>query len=373
MPVPDVTPTSRPMTPAPSEPELTRIGQLVPITNETVALEGPDGSETIIWEAFPLVEKIGDFEEIELVLPNSNQTLSFRASFVGEGGWFGESNDDGGGTANFFEIPETGAFAGSITDIARARAYHISASVNGTLYITATNPEAFDFEEDDAVLDDQSTCPSGSPSRTLSTERKLQTASEIDIMMFYTKEAMCGEWNSGITTYLPPTALAMVLCKLSDEAADIWKLQIEARIRLGIFQTNRAFENSGVNARLNLIHVDLYPDPSFVEGVKPLRTILKELRAQFYVKRLRNCLNADLVGLIVERAQTKGLGKIYGTAHVLNSANNDGIESQAFSVTNRFWSTTSYYLAHELGHNMVSNPFHGVIVLSIKTNTTDDF
>lgn len=128
---------------------------------------------------------------------------------------------------------------------------------------------------------------------------------------------------------------------------------ITALIDVAVAEANSAFENSLVNARLQLVHraeID-YPETGNISrdldnleededeggGDNGPLTGVHELRRQF---------RADVVCLITETT-----GGPLGLANILHDVNLE-FSHKAFSVVQRQFANTYYVLAHEVGHNL---------------------
>jgi hypothetical protein len=122
---------------------------------------------------------------------------------------------------------------------------------------------------------------------------------------------------------------------------------MNALINIAVLETNIAYENSQVHARLRLACKE---EIDYVES-DDSRTDLNRLRGNGdnhmdSVHDLRNANGADMVCLIVEN-----LDSSCGIAPVM-TALSSGFESDAFSVVKRSCATGNYTFGHELGHNM---------------------
>ena len=120
---------------------------------------------------------------------------------------------------------------------------------------------------------------------------------------------------------------------------------IESRILLAIADANTGFENSLINARLNLVHM---AEVNYVE-TGDITTSLMALRSPTdghmdEVHGMRNKYGADLVCLISEDSNAAGM------AYLMTSLN-PGFESYAFSTVYSSALAVNT-LAHEVGHNM---------------------
>lgn len=127
------------------------------------------------------------------------------------------------------------------------------------------------------------------------------------------------------------------------------EMAAQARITLGIVETNTAFANSGILPRLRLVGAEF---TNYVEtgdfSVDLSRFQAAGDGSMDEVHARRNAVGADMMVLIVGDA-TSGCG----IGYVLTSLS-AGFAPHAFSVTAYPCISPNYTLAHELGHNMGS-------------------
>ena len=126
---------------------------------------------------------------------------------------------------------------------------------------------------------------------------------------------------------------------------------IQARINLGVSETNTAYANSGIIPRIRLVGAepvsytesgDLSSDLNYITGTADGRMDAVHAR--------RNALGADLVKLVVGEAA----GGACGVAWLMDTLS-AGFATNAFSVTAYPCISPNYTFGHELGHNMGSN------------------
>lgn len=122
---------------------------------------------------------------------------------------------------------------------------------------------------------------------------------------------------------------------------------INALIDLAIAEANTCYQNSSINARLNLVH---RAEVTYTETGNA-NTDLTRLAATSdgqldAVHTLRNQYGADVVSLFTESmASYAGLGYVM-------SPPSSGFASYAFNVVRRVYATGQYVFAHEVGHNL---------------------
>ncbi len=125
---------------------------------------------------------------------------------------------------------------------------------------------------------------------------------------------------------------------------------MQSKINLAVTETNDAYNFSGVNHRLVLVHTEEmigYNEPS------SFSQILTDLRAtndgdMDNVHQLRDQYGADVVAMICQN------GQYCGIAYLMTNVS-PNFASSAFSVTNYSCATGYYSFGHEIGHNMGSN------------------
>ncbi len=122
---------------------------------------------------------------------------------------------------------------------------------------------------------------------------------------------------------------------------------IQSQIDLAVEEANTCYENSGINARLNLV----YRGEIAYTETGNASTDLSRLAATADgyldgVHALRNQYGADVVCLLTETmASYAGLGYVM-------SPPSSGFASYAFSVVRRPYAVGQFVFAHEVGHNM---------------------
>jgi len=118
------------------------------------------------------------------------------------------------------------------------------------------------------------------------------------------------------------------------------------RIDLAITETNVAFNSSGVNTQIRLVHA--YPDPDYVEASgNAFSAALSDLRGTSDgkmddVHANRTQFGADFVAMIIDDPQYCGMAYLGPRLDLM------------FSVTKWSCATGYYSFGHELAHNMVS-------------------
>ncbi len=188
--------------------------------------------------------------------------------------------------------------------------------------------------------------------------RKLQQQafSTIDIMVVWTTLAECellqfDDENVACDGTISITNLnSIVLTEDSRQAMNL-------HVRLTVFQTNIAFMNSGVDARLNLVHAQRHPNYQenlSVDSTEMLEIALTDFQcpntsgngpcsnnAFAGISNTRQSTGADMVALL-----TKDAG---GLANFDPDPGPDDV----FSATGWLGAAGEFILAHELGHNFV--------------------
>jgi hypothetical protein len=125
---------------------------------------------------------------------------------------------------------------------------------------------------------------------------------------------------------------------------------IQARINLGIADTNTAYANSGIIPRLRLVgaeFIDYEESGDIGVDLDRLTSTVDAYMAGVHTRR--NAVGADLVKLVVGEA-AGGCGVAW-----LMTTLSAGFATNAFSVTAEECISPNYTFGHELGHNMGSN------------------
>jgi len=158
---------------------------------------------------------------------------------------------------------------------------------------------------------------------------------------------------------IPPTPLddgttfdvLVVYTAAARSAAGGSDAAIQARINLGVSETNTAYANSGVIPRLRLVSAQAIDYVETGNLSTDLNAITGTTDGQMDgVHALRDALGADLVKLVVGSTA----GGACGVAWLMQSLS-AGFASHAFSVTAYPCISPNYTFGHELGHNMGSN------------------
>lgn len=121
---------------------------------------------------------------------------------------------------------------------------------------------------------------------------------------------------------------------------------IQNLINLAVVEANQSYENSGINQRLNLVHmmeVNYTESGDTITDLDRLKTASDGYMDN--VPQARDTYAADVVTLIEEITDLCGRGYMMTTVSA-------SFESYAFSIVARNCATGYYSYAHELGHNM---------------------
>lgn len=120
-----------------------------------------------------------------------------------------------------------------------------------------------------------------------------------------------------------------------------------SRIDKAIAETNNAFVNSRIDAKMNLVHTrQISYTESGNMGTDLGRLQKKNDAFLDDVHALRESYKADMVSLVVEQA-----GGIAGIGYVMTSLNS-WFKDYAFTTVGRVYTGSYFTLAHELGHNL---------------------
>ncbi|KAI2508882.1 Metallo-peptidase family M12B Reprolysin-like [Fragilaria crotonensis] len=164
--------------------------------------------------------------------------------------------------------------------------------------------------------------------------RRLDSSSELDIMVLYTKGAMCSAagLGTGGTCAATPQNLA----------------KIEGVISLAVAETNRAYELSGIPTKFRLVktHFESAFNDYAIFWDATLRFLHDNGDGQLdYVHAMRDQYGADFVTMLVDTGSYCGIGYMPSTPTA----------GDAFSVVQWSCATGYYSFAHEIGHNMGCN------------------
>ncbi len=118
---------------------------------------------------------------------------------------------------------------------------------------------------------------------------------------------------------------------------------VQARIALGVAETNTGYANSGITPRLRLVGTQLL---TYTEA--GMSADLSALRSNSSVQALRDSVGADLVALIVANS-----AEACGVGYIMTST--AGFAAYGYSVTAYSCISPNYSFGHELGHNMGSS------------------
>ncbi|GFH58231.1 hypothetical protein CTEN210_14707 [Chaetoceros tenuissimus] len=144
----------------------------------------------------------------------------------------------------------------------------------------------------------------------------------IDVLVAWTQKAECFESGKSAD------------CSVNDKT----KEKMEDLIDLAVFETNQAYEESGVSITLELVHA--YRSSITEASSDAFSKALSGIRYDEEAKSLREEHKADVVALIIQDPQYCGLGYIGPRKDLM------------FSVTARGCATGYYSFGHEIGHNM---------------------
>merc|ERR1719145_202403 len=165
--------------------------------------------------------------------------------------------------------------------------------------------------------------------RNLLSDRHLQTSdTEIDVMVVWTAKAECKRANK-------PESCTR---NASTESG------MRGLIDLAVEETNVAYANSGIPARLRLVHAAILPgyvEPGFGDSLSQMRS---QTDGQLdYIHTWREQYGADVVAMLIDDPQYCGLGYLGPRKDLM------------FSVTAWNCATGLYTFGHEIGHNFGCN------------------
>ncbi len=228
---------------------------------------------------------------------------------------------------SFLLIVEEGVVAGIVRDPSASLLYHVRHRDDGTVLIEEIDTRRFPPESAPVVVDQKEQAgsiataerilpSSGGPDLTTTDGSSAcsNTSTIFDVLVVWTPKA---RQAIGGATASRAEALAAI-----DEA-------------------NTTYRNSGINARMRLVHTAEVAydengtgDEHLARLVNPIDGIMDQVHA------LRNSYRADFVNLFIDDTQTAGIGSCSA-----------GVAT-AFSVARWDLAAANYTLAHEIGHNM---------------------
>lgn len=158
----------------------------------------------------------------------------------------------------------------------------------------------------------------------------------IDVLVPYTRRVLCAI-NNDETNPLG--------CSVTDARKEV----VLDMIQLAIFESNVAFENSGIPGRFRLKHAFLLENTPFDEQTltwdRTLRALTRFDGVLDEIYSVRSQYDADVVSLIVDKPDSCGLSY---TGFPVN-------KQWAFSVVNYICATGYYSFVHEIMHNLGLN------------------
>ncbi len=221
--------------------------------------------------------------------------------------WRGHIVGDPSGT--FTLVQRDGVFAGTIV-------------TNGRLFQIVPTPDATILREidttqlggcDEVIAPVEPTSPEPLAPLTADDDGSL-----VDVMVLYTDDVVGAYGASGA----------------------------QALVNLAITETNTAYEDSGVDHRLRLVHAEAVEADEFNTPGSLLWSLTNTWDGWLdQIHSMRNTYGADVVVLIVQNYGP------CGSAYRMSSLST-GFASSAFSIVRASCATGYYTFGHEIGHNM---------------------
>mmetsp|Transcript_24655 Transcript_24655/g.37984 ORF Transcript_24655/g.37984 Transcript_24655/m.37984 type:complete len:758 (-) Transcript_24655:51-2324(-) len=246
---------------------------------------------------------------------------------IASDGFHGENSN--GDVLNLIDYQ--GMVFGSVIEAETGKVYQIKEidGVSTTEMIDSFPPELDPQEEDGIspiwplIQNPWDNEESGLPRRYENEDggrRQLQSKIVIDVMVLWSRKAECGESNKSAN------------CNVNSNTYNA----MMALSRLAIQETNVAFQQSGINAEVRLVHADrhAYNEPNsnaFTHALSSVKTS---------AKKLRNDKGADLVHMMIDDPKYCGV------------ANIGPREDLAYSISNYRCATGYFSFGHELAHSM---------------------
>ena len=281
--------------------------------------------------------------------------------------WHGESED--GSSLNYLK-DTAGNVCGSVVDVAEGMVYQIQTELDGSTTVTMTSSNNFDEEEE--ALGDQDEVgerklqssverdSDGTPVFTIhnpnlshnveeqtnnSSRRNLydDRGGNLDVMVVWTMKAEC--LHSGLAEG----------CMVTEATHAAMMTLVE----LAIEETNAAYNLSGVNTELLLVHAYRHPTYDVHDSLPALIDLRNGDISDVHINR--DIYGADIVAMI--GAQPSGCGRGYIGPR----------KAVMFSVTRYSCATGYFSFGHEIGHNLGQSRLYFkwiiliVYILSVRT------
>ncbi|KAI2505406.1 Metallo-peptidase family M12B Reprolysin-like [Fragilaria crotonensis] len=289
--------------------------------------------------------------DVQLMSDEQSQTLRMRRANTNNDpfeSWYGMDTKTGNhltivkSTTNWGETVTTGSMHGQ-----NGTVYQIRTLANGAVVAEEIKQEMFNKELDGVrtfvkggsddidpeTIDAIDGLPGGGR-RGLRNERRLDSSSQLDVMILYTKGAMCSA--AGFSTGGTCTATAQNVAT------------IEGIIALAVAETNKAFELSGIPTKFRLVKT--HYDGSYNDYATSWESTLGNLRNNGdgkldYVHAMRDQYGADFVSMLVDTSGYCGIGYLPYSPSA----------ADAFTLVHWSCATGYYSFGHEIGHNMGCN------------------
>ncbi|KAI2505404.1 Metallo-peptidase family M12B Reprolysin-like [Fragilaria crotonensis] len=289
--------------------------------------------------------------DVQLMSDEQLQTLRMRRANTENDpfeSWYGRDTKTGNhltivkSTTNWGETVTTGSMHGQ-----NGTVYQIRTLANGAVVAEEIKQEMFNKELDGVrthvkggggdidpeTIDAIDGLPGGGR-RGLRNERRLDSSSQLDVMVLYTKGAMCSAagFSTGGTCTATPQNVAT----------------IEGIIALAVAETNKAFELSGIPTEFRLVKA--HYDASYNDYATSWESTLGYLRNNGdgrldYVHAMRDQYGADFVTMLVDTDGYCGIGYLPSSPRA----------ADAFTLVHWDCATGYYSFGHEIGHNMGCN------------------
>jgi len=232
---------------------------------------------------------------------------------------------------------ENGDVIGTLSDIVENQIFFIK-TVNGVQIVEGVSGDSFP-DDAEAIDDDENngrllrlrdTSNDANSTSISNVPRNLQGKIVIDVMVLWSENAECRQNGKDIGCTLSTTTIQ----------------GMKGLVNLAIHETNVAYQNSGINVELQLVHsqrLSSYKEPSS----NAFTHSLSYVKGNSEVRSLRDEYGADLVHFMIDDPQYCGV------------ANLGPREDLAYSITNYRCATGYYSFGHELAHSMGSNHDRG--------------
>jgi hypothetical protein len=252
-------------------------------------------------QGFVRSQEVGSLADVQFTANEPVHTMTIVDKITHDGrsvALHGEELDDNGSVVSTMTLLETSygdraQITGSFWN--KDDLYQISFDAEGNEVVLKQNANQFVDKEDpddDHLDDNERRMLEEDPSSWSRELTYMDDPGTIDIMVVYTKGAMCAEAFKKKTSDCPVNTAN--------------QRPIEALIDLAILESNMAYKNSKIPAQFRLVHTHM--DPIYSEYGKPIEDIIRNMKNNnggffAYIESMRESVGADFVVLLIEDSQ----------------------------------------------------------------------